>query len=399
MSSVISKVEKEFIFKFLIQNKIKIEIKCRGESTYATILEQSSKEMKIELVSILEEMLKYNAEIMVFFYFQNNYHTFKSNIIKLQGNIAIIKNPASIAKNLQRKYERVYIKGKLALDFEIKGDLIHLNYPQSKVNYYPNTPPIDADFFGVKIDVILKKFNKKMSTLISMSKIRMLRNYTPTTFEEQIVIKYGRILYIPNVYSEIPQKQLSPTIQILLKSEWVNFEILKNKTQPFVVNKVLLKYLLSIADNGIFSEAIIPVLYRNYVIALIYLHNDLQKKEAINLKILNYSYQFARVLSYALKENGYFKEEEANTQKYNVPIYDLSPGGLAFQHNDDFFEDKLLLNHNQRILIEIDKRPIRVFAKLVRKFQNLTKYCYGFMFIDIKKQDFDFLSKYLYKKN
>jgi c-di-GMP-binding flagellar brake protein YcgR len=104
------------------------------------------------------------------------------------------------------------------------------------------------------------------------------------------------------------------------------------------------------------------------------------------------------VLSYALKENGYFQEEEGNTQKYEVPILDLSPGGLAFENKDDFFEDKLLLNHNVRFLIEIDNRPVRILAKLVRKFQKITKYCYGFMFLDIKKRDYDYLTQYLYKK-
>lgn len=398
MSSVISKVEKEFIFKFLIQNGVTFEIKCGEHSTEALLLDQNSRELKIELFMILEELLNYNAEINVYFYFQNNYHTFKTNVIKTQGNIALIKNPETIAKNLQRKYERVVINNKINLKFEIRGELVHLNYPESKVSYYPNKPPIEADFFDVKIDKLNGKFINKINKFVSYNKIKMLRHYQPSSFDEMMVIKYGKALYIPNVYSELPQKQESPNFQILLKAEWVNFEILKNKTQAYLVNKKLSAYLKEKAHNGTFSEAILPVLYRNYVVALIYLANDIQKSEPISMRIMNYSNQFTKVLSFALKENGYFQDEEGNTQKFDVPILDLSPGGLAFERNDDFFGDKLLLNHNVRFFIEIDNRPIRILAKLVRKFQKITKYCYGFMFLDIKKRDYDFLNKYLYKK-
>jgi len=397
MSLTISKIEKEFIFKFLIQNQIKIEIRIKKYTIDALILEQNSKELKLELL-YLSEHIKENNEIDVFFYFQNNYHKFRSKVIKTQGNIAIINNPQNITKNLQRKFERVDISGELQLKFSIKGDLIKLNFPETSVHYYPNKPPIDADFFDIKIDKILNKFKEKMSTLVSINKIKMLRNNTPVSYEEQMIIKYGKILYIPSTALDLPHKQIHPNLNILLKTDWFKFEMLKNKTQAFQVNKILAEYLKEMTNESIYSKAIFPVLYRNYIVALIYLINNSFNQTPISLKILNYAFQFTRVLSYALKENGYFKEEEKNTQRYIVPINDLSPGGLAFKHDNNFFEDKLLLNHNVTFLLEIEDKKINILAKLVRKFRKENEYFYGFMYLEIKKSDFDFLNKYLYNK-
>ncbi|HQB61017.1 MAG TPA: PilZ domain-containing protein, partial [Spirochaetota bacterium] len=60
--------------------------------------------------------------------------------------------------------------------------------------------------------------------------------------------------------------------------------------------------------------------------------------------------------------------------------------------------DKLLLGHNFKILFKIENRPIRVLAKLVRKFNHLSQQFYGFVFIDIRKEDHEFIYRYLYKK-
>ncbi len=396
MNPIISRIEKEFMFKFLIANRVEFEIHCNKKTTQAYLLDQNSKELKIELFNVFGELYSSNAEINIIFYFKNNYHTFRSNILRIQGNTAIITNPESIAKSLQRKYERILINGGLQARFIIKGELIRLNYPETVIHYFPNKPPIEADLFDVKIDSLMNKFRQKLTSIISYNKIKMMRNAVPASYEDQLVVKYGKTFYIPSVYSDLPQKRLSQEIDIILKNEWFKFEMLKNKTQAYLVNKKLSEYLKNESRHGIYSKAIIPILYRNYVVGLIYLVNDERKPTPINIKILDYSYQFSRLLSYALKENGYFRDEEKNTQRYTVPIHDLSGGGLAFKDNSNYFEDKLLLDHNVQFILEIEKRKIRILTKVIRKFQSNGDHFYGFLFLDIKQEDHDFLNKYLY---
>jgi hypothetical protein len=394
-SHVLGNVEKEFIFKFLILNKVSLEFKYQDNTTFAFLLKQSSKELQVEITSFWETPIQENTDIDIFFYFQNNYHHFRSTVIKIQGNTIILLNPEKITKNQKRKYDRKQINGKLSINFKIQGDLILLNYPTTERHYYPIKPPLNADFHDVDIQNILKKFNKKMSLLVSDNKIKMLRNYKTETIEEKMVIKYGKIFYIPDVTLDFPQTQISSTIQIILKGDWAKFEKLINKTQPYLINQIIAKYIVDLSNHDIFSKAIVPVIYRNYVVGLIYLTNHLyNKRKPINLNILNYAHQFSRLLSYSLKHNNYFKEEEKNSKYYTIPIHDFSPGGLSIKHENNFYEDLLLLNHNINLVIEINEKKIEITAKLVRKFRNDSFYYYGFMFIDIKKDDHTFLDYY-----
>lgn len=390
------RIEKEFIFKFLIANAVHFEIEIKNLSTTAILLDHSHKELKFELTNTLAHNQLIGKPILIFFYFQNNFHSFHSKILDARGDIIIVENPEEISKNLQRKYERIKIKEKIDLNFRIKGDLALLDFPQTAINYYPKTPPIEANFNDVSIENIVKKFNDKISGFVTKSKLRMLRNYNPSSFDEQMVIKYGKVMYVADTHSELPQKQLFSKFNILLKTDWINFEILTNKTQPYLVNKVLSDYLTNLSNSGIFSQAIFPVLYRNYIVAFIYLLNDHKRSVPISENILNYTHQFTRLLSYMLKENGYFKEEEINSVTHTTQIYDLSPGGLAFMHPDDFYEDKLLLNHNVELAFTLNDKKIKILAKLVRKSKKVNRYFYGLMFIDIKKLDFEFLKSYLY---
>src|SRR4030042_7186491 len=175
MSTVINRVEKEFIFKFLMQNRVELEIRTKSGIVYSKIITFNPKEIKVELSSVLDEFFEENVQFEVFFYFQNCYHKFISNILKVNDNIAIISNPENIAKNPQRKYERKKVDGKLNAKFKIKGDLVPLNYPITQIYYYPGKPPVESELFDLKLENIIQKFNEKMSSYVSFNKIVMIR--------------------------------------------------------------------------------------------------------------------------------------------------------------------------------------------------------------------------------
>ncbi len=395
MSTMISRIEKEYIFNFLIQNKVETELHCGDTEAVALIMGQSQTEMKLEIFPMSEALNKFNASIQVFFYFQNTHHTFKSNIIKTHSNHIIIKNPDNIVKNLARKFERINMRGTVNTEFEVIGQRLPLNYPQCKLHYFPDTPPVSADFSGVKLDTIINRFREKMKNYVSQSKIVMVRNFKSSRFEEDLAINYGKIVYVPDTHTDIPAKKVADDLPVLTKEEWSSYESFKNNTNSFQLNKALSDYLTNLKKDDIYSYAIMPVLYRNYIVALIYLSNNHQKSTIINANLLKYVFQFSKILSYTLKENGYFREEEGKKQKMTVPAFDLSPGGIGLCVEDDKLESVLKVGTNYRMLFHIEGRPIRVNTKFVRQFQKLSKYYYGFVFLDIKIEDAEFLHKYL----
>lgn len=398
MSKSISNVEKIFVFNFLKNNVVNLEIRMNDKSTNCRIKDFNNDEIKIELDESYEEFFNYRPDIQIFFYFQNTHHVFNTQILKIQKKVAIIRNPQSIVKNLQRKHERVNVNGKLNLDLYLEGELIELDYPKSKLYYYAETPPVNADFSNVKIQDILSRFKNKLSKSVSSNKIQMLRNYMPKSFLEEIVVYHGKIGFIPRTHSELHIKDSYSNLDILKKSDWVNYEIEKNETNPTGINKAISDYMSAYKNNNIHSIAIIPVLYRNYVVALIFIANDHKKSEPISEAVLNYAFQFSRILSYALKVSGYFKAEEGDKDHHKIPLLDLTPGGCGFISQNPVFEEKLLLDHNVLTKLTIKGREMSINSKVVRKSKNLLKTSYGLMFLDIKSEDYDFIDKLLYGK-
>ncbi len=395
MSTTVSRIEKEYIFNFLIQNKVEVEVKYGESDAVAVMLGQSVSELKLDIFPITEELTRFNLPIQVFFYFQSTHHTFNSTVIKSHGNHVIIKNPDNIVKNLARKHERVNMKGTVKVSFEVIGQRLPLDYPECKLHYYPDTPPVSADFSGVKLDTILTKFKQKMANYVSQTKILMVRNFKPARFEEYLALNTGKIVYVPDTHTDIPLKRVIDELPTLIKDEWYSFESFKNNTNNFHLNKALSGYLTNLKKDDIYSYALFPVLYRNYIVALIYIYNNHQKSTIINANLLKYVFQFTKILTYTLKENGYFTAEEGKKEKLTFPIFDLSPGGLGLSVEGNILENRVKIGTNYKMIFEIEGRPVRANAKLVREFQRLSKKFYGFLFLDIRVEDAEFLQKYL----
>lgn len=395
----LSGVEKKFIYNFLKDNRVNIEIKAENKKTIARILDFNNKEIKIEFEDVFDEFKTKNYPIQCFFYFQNNYHVFSTTINKMQGKSAIIQNPDSIARNLQRQYERVEINGEITATIELPGKILPLDYPTTEKEYLPEEPPVNADFSDVKIKTILDRFKNKLTPLVTANKIVMLRNYTPASMLEEMVIESGKVLYVKNTKSDIsiPNANEWPC-EFLHKEDWIEFEKKKNNTSDTMMNKTISNYLINLKKAGITSEAIVPVIYRNYVVALIYLINTIKKEKPIDLQMVNYAFQFSKILTYTLIVNGYFKDEEGEKEKHEVPIHDISPGGMAIFMEDSELDHKLKLKDNYHVKFTVEGREIEVVGKLVRKFSKMSKNFYGFMFIDIKTEDYEYLNEVFGKK-
>ncbi len=402
MGVSLKRLEKDFVFNFLLKNKVGIEFKSKSNTSSGIITEMNTRELKIELEPSEKEIFNVPDILNAFFYFQNNYHTFKTHIIKMRSNTIIVENPEVIVKSLDRKYDRIAINGNIQVKIHTHGELHELNYPKTSMSYYPDTPPISADFSELKIETLLKRFKEKMNVLVYYNKIVMLRNIKPKTFFEKALIDKGKAVIFLNTRADFPTRRIYDSIDNLTKQDYIDFEVKENNTDLQAINKVISSHLITISRANIFSYAIIPVLYKDYVVALIYLVNDHDRGIKIDEKIINYTVQFSKIMTYTLMMNNYFKEEEGDPVEINLPIADLSPGGLGIVINDGTENEKIEQifpqGKNFKLSFKIDDREIFVSSKLVRKIKQHDKYILGFIFLDIKPEDFAFLEKHLYNK-
>lgn len=400
MSDSLSRIEKIFVFTFLKNNNVVIEIKTPKSICNAVIKDLNNNELLIELDSIPSDIKEYRLPCEVFFYYQDTYHAFNTVFLKVQGKAAVLKNPDGVAKNLKRKHDRVVVDGEYIVDFYLDGPVLPLDYPKTGGYYFPEKPPVNADFTDIKITEIISNFNKKMENYVTTNKIQMMRNYTVSKFVEKLAIETGKIVYIPNTASDLTIKTGDDIpANICRKNDWADFEKKINDTQDTYINKAISANMIALKESGIYSIAVVPVLYRDYVVGLITLVNDYKKAKIVDYSILKYADQFSKILTYSLKQSGYFKSEIGEKIKKNAKMFDISPGGVSVLTDPNVIEEKINIDENLDLNFVLDGREIKTVSKYVRKQEKLLNYILGFKFISISVDDYNYLEDKFTKKN
>ncbi|HUI71175.1 MAG TPA: PilZ domain-containing protein, partial [Spirochaetia bacterium] len=141
-----------------------------------------------------------------------------------------------------------------------------------------------------------------------------------------------------------------------------------------------------------------PVLYNEYVVGYLHLWNTMEHKSRIGKDMVEYAWQFARMLCYSLVTNGYFKAENASERRYEAPIIDMSASGLLFAHTSADLVRDLLVHTDLDLTMRIGRRAFKVGARVRRKFHDAENSYFGVLFLKIDPGDFAFLFEYLYGK-
>ncbi len=104
----------------------------------------------------------------------------------------IVDQPPGVYKNLQRKFERVRVAGGMDVSFSLHGTKVELNFPKSD-RFNPVEPPEESTAFDPKrIEEVVQTFRTRMESLVSDSKIVMMRDRMPRTWEEKIIVRLGK---------------------------------------------------------------------------------------------------------------------------------------------------------------------------------------------------------------
>ncbi|RKX84714.1 MAG: hypothetical protein DRP57_05360 [Spirochaetes bacterium] len=397
MGTQVGRIEKEFVFKSLIDNKIPLELHGNQKEFKGIIIQADDEKITIQGESQSMEDLTENDQVRAFFYFKNNYHTFNSTVLKTEGNILIVKHPEGVYKNLQRKYERIKMPEGIEVSFTLKGKKIELNFPKSSIYKEPEPPKVSKDFDISKISTLVNSFRKKMSLLVSENKIMMFRDKMPKTYDEKIIVKTGKIFWIPSTEDEFPVNDPFPDERIIIKRDLVKYE--ENLgTPPYIITSKLGNILYEKTKKDIFSEVFVPIIYNEYIVGYIHIYNTQENRKRITENLVDYVYQFSKVLAYALKINGYFNAEKSNEKKYEAPVIDMSASGILFSHTSPELGRELMIHTDLDLIVIIQKRKLIIGSRIMRKFQDNSVYFFGVQFLRIAPEDFRFLFEFLYGK-
>lgn len=395
----VGRIVKEFVFRSLIEKNVELNIHGQRKEITGSVLDIKEDYLEVGIRSGDPDLFSIDENVRVYFLFQNNYHTFESAILGKSQDRVKLAHPEGVYKNPQRKNERVKISDRAEVFFTIKGQEVELNFPRS--NRYTELSPeainsqIDFDYTSIKS--LYKNFRTKMVDEVSDARIVMMREKVLDKYEEKVMAATGKMLWIPSTEEDFPVKDPYSDERLITRRDLVKYEEALDRP-PHVITSKLGNILYEKQKKQIHSELFCPILYDLYLVGYIYLCNREDRKEKISKDLLEYAYDFSKVLGYSLQLTGYFTSNDSMERRYEAPIIDISASGLLFAHPRADLSDNLLIHTDIDVTVRFPERTMVIGSLVRRKFQDAERCYFGIQFLEISQDDLKFLFEKLYAK-
>jgi hypothetical protein len=164
------------------------------------------------------------------------------------------------------------------------------------------------------------------------------------------------------------------------------------------VDSALARFVKEKFNSGILSDAWIPILFHEYVTGYIHIWIDKEGKLIFDYNVLDTMYQFAKVLAYSLKINGYFEAGKIKNEPFGGKVIDISASGVLFAYPHSSLSSTLLPDSELTINILTPKRNINAKARIIRRYKDSSMSYFGCRFLGMAPEDMRFLFEFIYGK-
>lgn len=396
MSTSVSRIEKEFILASLLEKKAPMELRYRNRWIHCLI--QDVKEKMIHLSHADQDLdpPRKNEKVDLFFKFRGARMTFRTQIRSVEKTEVRVEFPSGLFRDLSRGYERVTPTSEVKISFLMHGEKIEFDFPKSESFDIPEEPAAMANFDATRITDLLKAFRDKARDLASENKIVMFRERKPENYQERIMAATGKIVMYPQSFAAMgAEKDLILNQKILSQEELVLSETNRG-AELFEVLNTIASVTGENENRGILQELYCPILFQQYVVGYLYLVTFKDGGQKISQKVVEFTSQFSRLLSYSLKVNGYFKGVPVKERVDESELIDISASGLLFCLPLSRFDAFFQLYNDMTFTLQVGEREMSILGRIMRKFNDEDRLYIGVMFLDIQEADRSFLVEYLY---
>ena len=396
MATPIKRIEKDFLLKCLHDEQIPI-MYISGRTEYILHLVRPAKSDIVFRSDRPVAGLKPRRKMDLMFDYKSQVIIFSIEVDTVKDDTITAQAPEFLFKNLDRSYSRISMPDDLKVQFTFRGDRFSLHYP--KVQEYKSG---DIGEWLNKVDPkdlqgLIDQMASYIRSFASGYKMVIFKEVKPTTTEERVVAETGKSLYLPSTLANFPQSDPYPKKRLIteeifrryMESTGVNLLYLDSAVSRFVKQKF---------DAGFFSDAWVPILFQEYVIGYIHIWINQEGKLPFDYNIIETLYQFAKVLAYSLKINGYFNSGRIKNEPFEGKIIDISASGLLFAYPHSGLSSALLPDSELAVRLSVMQRNIRASAKIVRRYKDNSLGYFGCRFLDMAPEDMRFLFEYLYGK-
>ncbi|MDP3177647.1 MAG: PilZ domain-containing protein [Spirochaetaceae bacterium] len=397
MATNLRRVEKEFVLCSARDDGTKLLL-IAGAGEWPVTISSVDRESLTIAHSMPLRLLKRNQSYEFRFVYREQPMAFRVRALEVRDASLVVEMPDMVYKNLGRRYSRRAPPSELAVSFSFKGDRYDLAFPTSREFEPVEEPRPDASFDPKDIRALVHGFDEKAGNWASDRAIRMFKERKPETVEERLIVRTGKIYYLPTALGGLPV--VDPYVQSRIITRTIFADFLREQgTNEDSLDEEVIRFERAKRNSGILSELMIPVMFQEYVIGYVVLVNRQAGKQPFDLGVLETFLQFAKILAYSLKVNGYFKNAPKKPSDYAADVLDISAGGLLFANPSRDLAASLLPGSELELSIKVGERSVKAQAELKRVFRDSTRIYYAVEYGEIAPEDFRFLFEALYGRS
>jgi hypothetical protein len=394
VATSLKRIEKEFILSAARDEGLPLLLFAGSGEWPVKILEIGGSRMTIGH-SMPMRLLKRWQSYEFRFVYREQAIAFQSRVVEAKEGSLVIEFPELVYKNLGRRYSRRRPPLDFTASFGFMGDRYDLAFPRTPEFDPVAEPEPSADFDAQDIRSLVREFNDKSEGIADERAIVMFKDRKPESQEERAVVRTGHIFYLPTAMGGLPS--VDPYIEPRLITRENFADYLRERGVPNeLVEEEVLRFERGKKGSGVLSELMIPVIFQEYVIGYVSLINRQAGLPPFDLAALETFHQFAKVLAYSLKINGYFKNAPKKIRDFSAEVIDVSAGGILFATPSKELAGALLPGSQIELTLKAGGRNVRTKGILKRNYRDSDLVYYGVEYLDLAPEDFRFLFETLY---
>jgi len=374
MSSVVTAIEKEFVFNQIIKTQGKVLVFGPGKHVYGKLKSIDKEFLVIDALSAQAQPFVSWEHVSVYCNYLGQRMTFPAKVRKVEGGRIYMQLPETVLKTPQRKSVRVPPPLNVSVEFLMSNQHVAIDYPESCEYIDVEMPALSEDLDSSSIQSLMDSFKQKSGMFAGINGVIMFQKpRIPETVEEKLIANFGRSLLIPSTRTSIPAEDPYPEGRIITQSMADTYE----GPSIFIDGSNLEKSRLAKARSGITSELYCPIQFYQFIVGYVYMRNDDSHRMCMDYKALDFAWEFSRILAFKLQEHNYFKLSDKKPDPYKPVVLDLSPGGCLIGLPKAKFAIQLKPNTGLRILLRSQGIPGNQgqdSAKICRRKHNVLRF-------------------------
>jgi hypothetical protein len=397
VAKAIKRIEKEVYLKNAFENRMPLYFFSSREEYSLTIDKNPRDQLQLRSDRVVKGVGATSKMNLTFNYWGNPI-AFTIEVMavirNLKNFIIVAKNPEVLFKDLERAFVRVAPPAGLKARIIFPEEQYALDYPRVRPYESVTRPDFMPHLDAGDLRGIMRELYEWAKGIADGCKIVLFKDKKIDKFEERILWKTGRILYLPAVPEGLPSGDPSPRLRIITGEGLMDY--LKGAgVREGLREKIRDQFIQAKIAGGACSEAWVPILFQEYAVGYIRLWTTGIK--ALTDAAVETAVEFTKLIAFSLKTQGYFaswRSRKKYTEYLEGKIIDVSASGILFT------SPGLTPQPGSELAMRLETpgRTILTKTRVVRRFVRGSAVGVGCRFEDMDGPVRDYFFEYIYGK-